>query len=219
MILPALAHPCTGPPGPSTHLPASLSTCLPCRPLMFLKLCTCATLLLVLFTAAATLRMDAELLQWKSSGPWPEFPDHLIPCPLEGEQLNNTYYSLERVQEAALEPGQPYHEQNDALGAFLTDPPLTKNQLGKRVRMAGIGATSIAIRRQELSKFVGFLVMYLHQLPNMQHVMQPQLVAKYLGFLKARGLEWSSIKKVGARHALGGLRHARFMQCRLHCMG
>lgn len=186
---------------------------------MFLKLCTCTIFLLVLCTAAATLRMDAELLQWKSSAPWPEFPDHLIPCPLEGEQLKNMYYSLERVQQAALEPGQPYHEQNEALGPFLADPPLTKNQMGKRVRMAGIGATSIAIRRQELSKFVGFLVMYLHQLPNMQHVMQPQLVAKYLGFLKARGLEWTSIKKVGGRPAFHRFRHARSMHCMLHCIG
>lgn len=169
---------------------------------MFLKLGTCLTLLLahvlLLGTPAEASRMENELAQWRSSGPWPEFPEHLIPCPMEGDQLHRDYYSLERVQEAAFQPGQPYHDQNEAMPAFLTDPPLTKSQQqGKRLRMAGIAPTSIAIRREELSKFVGFLVAYLHQLPNMQHVMQPQLVAKYLGFLKARGLEWSSLKKVG----------------------
>lgn len=166
---------------------------------MVLRLATCLPLLLVLGMAAAASSMNGEMEQWQASWPWPEFPEHFIPCPLRGDQLTRMYYSLERVQETALQPGDPYYEQDAAMASFLADPPLTKKvQPGKRARMAGLGATSIAIRREELSKFVGFLVAFLHRLPNLQHVMRPQLVAKYMGFLQARGLEWSSMKKVGS---------------------
>lgn len=161
------------------------------------KLVTCLASLLLLLGAmdAAPCSTDEEVLLWQAADSWPAFPEHIIMCPLDRDLLHRTYYSLDRVEEAAMQPGQPYRQQEEAMEAFLEDPPLTKVQ-GKKVRMAPLEPTSIEIRRAELSKFVGFLVLYLHQLPSMQHVMQPMLVSKYMGFLQARGLAWNTIKKV-----------------------
>ena len=45
-------------------------------------------------------------------------------------------------------------------------------------------------------EFLGFLIRFFHVDANMKHLMEPRYVAKYVGFMKAKGLAASTINKV-----------------------
>ena len=100
-----------------------------------------------------------------------------------------------------------------ALSSYLTNPPLTKEARGARKNtMAPLAHSSVTSRLKELCKFVGFCHLHLHMHISITHVMDPQAIAKYCGFLVARGLLPSSI-----RHACMQLMQTIHFVYSAHC--
>jgi hypothetical protein len=141
--------------------------------------------------------VDEEVAQWRDTT-LPKYPGHFIQCPLAEEQLHE-YYSLERVLEESQQEGQPFHIEHTALQAFMKKPPLTKpTKKGKRPKLAPMEKGSIGTRNSVLSQFLGFCYLWLNLEPTMGLVMEPHIVAKFMGYLEAKGLAYSTMKKVRA---------------------
>ena len=58
----------------------------------------------------------------------------------------------------------------------------------------------IACRLKVMGHLVGCCALWLLLTPSMEHIMDPLKVGKFIGFLEAKGLASSTMKKV--RHAL-----------------
>jgi len=140
--------------------------------------------------------VDGELQAWQTNQGFHDLPTDFIDCPLNEEQRRQ-YYSLEQVAAHELQPGSSYAHEWDALQSFLTNPPLNQvEQGGKKPRMAPKQASTTTTRQKVLSLFLGFCFKWLHLNPTMELVMKPMVVAKYMGFMKAKGLASTTMKKV-----------------------
>lgn len=140
--------------------------------------------------------VDGELPAWQDNQGFLDLPTDFIDCPLNEEQRRQ-YYSLEQVAAHVLQPGSSYAHEWNALQSFLTNPPLNQvEQGGKKPRMAPKQASTTITRKKVLSHFLGFCFKWLYLNPTMELVMKPVVVAKYMGFMQAKGLAATTMKKV-----------------------
>lgn len=101
--------------------------------------------------------------------------------------------------------GHLYKSQEEALETFFLNPPINKTSTrpGKRNRLKPNGTTTLKTKKKEIGQFVGFCVLWMGLEPTMEHLMSPILVAKYVGFMIAKGLSTSTIKKASCERCLG----------------
>jgi hypothetical protein len=130
---------------------------------------------------------DDAIKVWQDPSSYPAIPDHFIECPLGEQELEREYYSL-------TYQGVPsfYLKQEKLLEEVSTDKPLTtptKTSSTKRAKttMASLSPSTIKMRLRVMREFIGFCVKWLLLAPTMEHVMDPQVVAKYMGFHVAKG--------------------------------
>ena len=160
-----------------------------------MRLSSCAT-------HAGGVGMDVDLDGWRRDGGG--FPEDIIPCPLGHNQLQNTYYNLSRVDEGALKEGSAYSMEEQALISFYTNPPLTRDHKGGKggeTSMRPLAPSTLETRIRVLREFVGFVLKWLLLQPTMMHVMSATLVAKYMGFLQAKGIAAVTMRR--AANTLG----------------
>lgn len=87
----------------------------------------------------------------------------------------------------------------------MKSPPLTKKgRASKKPKMAAQEDSTILTRKRVLAQYMGFLVKFLHLHATMEHVMDPLLVAKFIGFQEAKGNKPGTINKV---REVGGMWH------------
>lgn len=132
---------------------------------------------------------------WQDHDAFPLFPEDFIPCPLSEWDLND-YYSLSHQG-----PTSFYCKQERAMESFYLNPPLTKalpTSTSKRAKasMNPLSPETIIMRRRTLGEFVGFCAKWLNLTPTMELVLDPQLVAKYMGFHVAKGTSLSTMKRI-----------------------
>lgn len=132
---------------------------------------------------------------WQDPTSYPPIPDDFIVCPLKGDALKDNY-SL-NIQ------GIPsfYSKQVRAMTTFYTHPPLTKpiptsTSKHAKANMAPLGPDTIEIRERTLNEFVGFCAKWLNLKPTMEHALDPQVVAKYMGFHVAKGSKEGTLKRI-----------------------
>lgn len=143
------------------------------------------------------MEVDDEdpIKMWRDPHAYPPIPSAFIPCPLNESQLEE-HYSL------SLQ-GKPtsYTKQEDAMTAYFSNPPLTKpipTSTTKRAKsnMRKLGQETIIMRVRTMDEFVGFCSKWLHMKPCMELAMDPQLVAKYMGFHVAKGTQEGTLKRI-----------------------
>lgn len=134
------------------------------------------------------------LAQWKSQDAWDEFPDHMIPWPLSSQDASNIYYSMDQAPPTLNTT--LYESQLAKLKSNMEDPPVNKTAKfpHKRPKMAAYTPGTIQTRLTNLSQFIGFCYHFLNLAPTLELCMNAQAVAKYWGFLKARGVKASDPK-------------------------
>lgn len=138
------------------------------------------------------------LVEWQDPNAHPPMPDHFIVCPLTPNQLRD-YYSLASLGGVTAF----YSKQEQAMIDFFTNPPLTKpihtHQTKKaKASMTPLAPSTMDTREKAMREFVGFAHKWLHLPPTMEHVLNPQVVAKYFGFHAAKGNQVASLKTIGS---------------------
>lgn len=126
---------------------------------------------------------------WQGKGGHDAFPSELIPCPLKREDVSD-YYSLSTVTKGQQADLRLYKQQADAYDSFLAKPPLTKIPRGNksaRANMRPLAVNTRAGRLRAVGDFLGFVWKFFHLHASMEHILDCQLVAKFMGFLQARG--------------------------------
>lgn len=138
------------------------------------------------------------IAKWKSMEPWDDFPDYMIPCPLDPTTIKHAYYSMDSV--ASTQDTSTFDSQVTKLTQVMQETPLNKTNKAsnKRVKMDTYSPQTIETRVKATKQFVGFCHHHLGLEPTMEHVMKPQLVAKFWGYMKARGAKASG--RVGVAH-------------------
>lgn len=131
---------------------------------------------------------------WESASAWDKLPAYLPACPLRADELRLPY-SLSRVQPQATAAGSLFSQQTEAMHLFYSDPPLTKPTKRHKPAMKTLALSTLASRQRTMDEFVGFAAQWLGNTPTMELVMRPLSVAKYLGFLLARGCAISTLKR------------------------
>lgn len=126
------------------------------------------------------------MLLWQSTTAYEVLPPQVITCPLVGDNLV-AYYSLERACEEARASLQQWKVQQSAQRELLVSPSLTKKRRQGNNHMRGLATSSVETRVKSQEQFVGFCVKWMGKQPSLALVMQPQLAAKFIGFLLARG--------------------------------
>lgn len=139
---------------------------------------------------------------WKQFAAFPSYPRGYIECPLSTDQLA-ACFSLVQVAPSVLEPNTAYSDQEAAMRAFYTDPPLTKplptsSRPFKRAKhtMNPLASPTLETRVRTLREFVGFAYKWLELVPTMELVMHPQVVAKFFGFHAAKGTQEGTLKRL-----------------------
>lgn len=130
---------------------------------------------------------------WQDPHSHPHIPDHIIMCPLGQDELKNEFYSL-------THQGVPsfYLKQERLLKEISSNKPLTMDlptSSTKKARrsMAPLAPATIEMRVRVMREFIGFCARWLHLPPTMEHVLNPQVVAKYMGFHLAKGNKESTL--------------------------
>lgn len=138
---------------------------------------------------------DDPIKVWQDPKAYPPIPSDFIPCPLNESQLDEPY--------SLSTQGKPsfYSKQEEALSDFFTKPPLTKpipTSSSKRAKsnMRPLALETINMRVRTMDEFIGFCTKWLHLMPTMEHAMDPQVVAKYMGFHVAKGTQHSTLKRI-----------------------
>lgn len=135
--------------------------------------------------------------EWQDPNAFPCFPKHFIVCPLDQGQLKFPY-SL-----ASIDGITPFYlKQEEAMVELFKHPPftiaiLTKKGSKKRVvSMGGTSPSTLETRVKVMRDFIGFTTKWLNLPITMDHVLNPQVVAKYFGFHVAKGNQWSYMKNM-----------------------
>lgn len=136
---------------------------------------------------------EDAIAAWKGREAWDDFPNQIIPWPLSTQEATNCYYSMANPPPTL--DTSIYDSQVAQLTKHMKDPPLNKasNSPWKRPKLAAYKQDTIDTRLKNVSQFVGFCYHHLDLPPTLEHCMDPQCVAKFWGFLVARGLKASSI--------------------------
>lgn len=135
------------------------------------------------------------ITEWRDPMGYPSMPDHFIGCPLQGDQLKD-YFSLSSIGVTAF-----YLTQEKAMVDYFTNPPLTKDihtstHKKAKVAMAQIASSTMDTRQKVMRDFIGFSHHWLNLPITMEHVLNPQVVAKYFGFHVAKGNQETYMKVI-----------------------
>ena len=151
---------------------------------------------------------------WKGRGGYDTFPEAYIVCPLEGDRLH-AYYDIAQVDPDSLEPDTVYAKQLAAYTKYLKHPPLTKRKHPHtKSAMRTLSASTIQQKLRNVNGLVGFCVGYQDEDATITHVLDPLLVAKYIGFLHARGNGPYSLRTQAC-----AINQASFFVASTHCHG
>ena len=125
---------------------------------------------------------------WESAEGFDLVPARLIACPLADRQLLAAY-SMPRAAQVAGISTQQWDAQLAAQQQSMLEPKLSKKRrLDKpAATMRPLSPNTVRNRQETQQLFVGFCVTFLSQEPSLALALQPQLAAKYFGFLLARG--------------------------------
>lgn len=88
-----------------------------------------------------------------------------------------------------------FSQQVAAMRDFYLDPPLTKPSKRSRAAMKPLAPSTLATREKTLEEFVGFAVLWLRRKATIELVLRPLHVAKFFGFLQARGCALGTMKR------------------------
>ncbi|KAL4457988.1 hypothetical protein ABPG75_012853 [Micractinium tetrahymenae] len=146
--------------------------------------------------ASAAEEDDEELQAWRSPEPFGGFPDGPTPCPLAPEHpLLTLRYSLSTQSSVDTTVSK---RQATALGQIMRDRPasLPPRPLARRQPPGSFSISTIQDRCKIASQFVGFCALVMRMKPTLEHVLDAQVVAKYWGWLKARGVAVSTLRKI-----------------------
>ncbi|MFN7835816.1 MAG: hypothetical protein ACK5NY_08555 [Burkholderiaceae bacterium] len=129
---------------------------------------------------------------WRDPTSYPFIPDHFIECPLGQDDLSHEYYSLSSQGVPSF-----YLKQENLMKENSMDKPLTTHTTtspSKRAKtMASLAPSTLRMRVRVVREFIGFCAKWLHLPITMEHVLNPQVVAKYMGFHVAKGTSESSL--------------------------
>lgn len=136
----------------------------------------------------AGMEVDGDSVAvWQTAEAFDSMPAELISCPLASSDLGQ-YYSLSRAVEEEETSLVQWQAEVAAQEKKMTQPSLCqKRKADGRTSMQPKQPQIIASRLKSQEQFVGFAVMWQGQQATMGLVMQPQLAAKFFGFLLARG--------------------------------
>jgi len=145
-------------------------------------------------TTEEDIDMDS-ITTWRDPKAFPSKPDHFIVCPLDGDQLKESY-SLSSIGVTSF-----YKTQEKAMIDYFTHPPLSKvihtsTHKKAKLSMSEVAPSTLETRVKVMRDFIGFCTFWLHLLITMEHVLNPQVVAKYLGFHVAKGNQESYMKVI-----------------------
>lgn len=135
---------------------------------------------------------------WQEREGFEEFPLDTIPCPLTRDQLREPY-SLSCVDPVAVTGvASIFKKQQEAYHRFSKNPPLTYGRVGNpksaKQSMTPLEDSTIQIRCQHINHFTGFCVKWLGAEANYSNIMDPIMVAKYVGYHQTKGHSNSTIK-------------------------
>ena len=137
---------------------------------------------------------EGPILLWQSEEGFDQLPTHIIPCPLEGDDLRG-YYSLSKVaEEQELDLGL-WEQELEAQRQSMTHPSLTKRRLDGKGSMRKLSPASMLTRESCQQQFVGFSVLWLGKSATLEIALQPQVAAKFMGFLLAKDVSPSTLTK------------------------
>lgn len=122
--------------------------------------------------------------EWVDPNAYPFFPKHFIPCPLTHDELKQPF-SLDVVGIPSF-----YRAQEKAMVEFYTSKPFTiptSPTKKAKASMAALAPDTLDLRVRVMREFIGFTTKWLHLPATMEHVLNPQVVAKYIGFHVAKG--------------------------------
>lgn len=128
-------------------------------------------------------------------------PDSIIDCPLTPNQLSQPYsLGWPTHTEAEVAEGTLYASQEAAFKEFLKNPPLSKrkreDRASNKANMKGKAQSTITVKSRYLREFVGFAHKWLGLNPTYEWVAEPQVVARFLGFLASKGLSIKTMSNV-----------------------
>ena len=138
---------------------------------------------------------EDQMATWQGREGHERYPEDAIYCPLTKGQLG-VYFSLGH-HGTEEQRGGLYKQQADAHHTYMLNPPLSKKRGADRsakAAMSGLGHITISQRWRAMDCYIGFCVLFQHVGASFEHIMDPMLVAKYVGFLIAKGRAASSIK-------------------------
>lgn len=139
---------------------------------------------------------DAEALaEWQAIDLWDEFPDGIIPCPLGSNDIRENYTLVCVAVEMEGVNMTMWHQEQNAQKIYMDSRSLIRKRSrgGRSKKPLMFNSQKTRIKCQE--EFVGFAVRWQGKQPTLALVMQPQLAAKFVGFLQARNISHGTVMK------------------------
>lgn len=130
---------------------------------------------------------------WQDPHSHPPIPDHIIMCPLGQDDLEHEYYSLTHQGVPSFYLKQEKLLKEASSNKPLTMPIPTSSTKKAKKAMAPLAPSTLDMRVRVMREFIGFCAKWLHLPPTMEHVLNPQVVAKYMGFHLAKGNKESTL--------------------------
>lgn len=132
---------------------------------------------------------------WQDPNAYPPMPKHFITCPLNHGQLHEPY-SMDSIGLTSF-----YLKQEKAMVDFFTQPPFTKPVITSppkkaKASMASVAPSTMETRVKVMRDFIGFTTKWLHLPSTMEHVLNPQVVAKYFGYHEKKGSKGGYMKNI-----------------------
>jgi hypothetical protein len=114
------------------------------------------------------------------------FPNSYIKCNLSTNAISLPY-SIDSVAKEELKITSTYGQQIKAYYKYIVNPPLDKKSLkGSKSKMEPVAPSTAKVRLRSINHFIGYLVLHLNLGATMEHILVPDYVAQYWGFLLAR---------------------------------
>lgn len=135
---------------------------------------------------------DENMEKWLSRTGWEWLPDNFIECPLGEDQLRE-FYGVERAAEDAGVSLDIWEEQVALFQNTLTHPQPSHKRHRGGTQMKPAKPSTVRNKVKTIGQLVGFAVRHQGREASMSLVMEPQVLAKYIGFLTAKKLASSSI--------------------------
>lgn len=130
---------------------------------------------------------DDPIKVWQDPQAYPSIPDHIILCPLSQEDTKHEFYSLTHQGVPSFYLNQERVLKHTSLNKSLTMAMPTSPSRMAKTTMAPLSPSTLEMRVRVMREFIGFCVKWLHLPATMEHVLNPQVVSKYIGFHLAKG--------------------------------